>query len=164
MELDHADQAVAQASALLAHCRTLDIPVVHVQHIANEPDAPFFRPATQGAEIHHAVLPQAGERLVVKHHANSFRETSLLADLRALGTTQLVVAGMMTYMCVDSTVRAASDLGFECTLAHDACATPALELAGETVDAKQVQTAYIAGLNDGFAKVLSTTEVCNSLA
>jgi nicotinamidase-related amidase len=66
---------------------------------------------------------------------------------------------MMTHMCVDTTVRAAFDLGLPCTLAHDACATRDLAFAGQTVAAAQVQTAYLAPLGALFARVLPTDEI-----
>lgn len=71
---------------------------------------------------------------------NSFRETPLLEHLRGLDATELVVAGMMTHLCIDTTVRAAFDLGFACRLAGDACATRDLAWDGATVPAAQVQT------------------------
>jgi nicotinamidase-related amidase len=136
------------------------LPVFHVQHIAEEPEATFFLPGSSGAEIHSAVQPTGAEPVLVKHFPNSFRETSLLQALQASGITQLVVAGMMTHMCVDSTVRAAADLGFACLLAQDACATTGLQFLGDNVAAKEVQLAYLAALNDGFAKVQSSSEIC----
>ena len=66
-------------------------------------------------------------------------------------------------MCVDSTTRAAADLGFPCLLAHDACATRSLSFRGATVAAADVQTAFLAALNGLFAKVLSVEEVCATL-
>jgi nicotinamidase-related amidase len=163
MALAGPDAAAAQAARLLAHFRAAKRPVFHVQHIAEQPEATFFRPGTGGAEIHAAVQPLRGEPVVVKHHPNSFRETTLLADLRAAGATRVVFAGMMTHMCVDTTVRAAADLGFDCTLAGDACATTSLAYAGQTVEAGAVQLAYLAALNDGFAKVVGTAEACGDL-
>jgi nicotinamidase-related amidase len=73
--------------------------------------------------------------------------------------TDVVVAGMMTSMCVDATVRAASDLGFGCTVVHDACATLDLEFEGSTVPAASVQGAFIAALGDGYAAVTSADDV-----
>ena len=64
---------------------------------------------------------------------------------------------------LDTTTRAAADLGFQCTLAHDACATRALSFGGATVAAADVQTAFLAALNGLFAKIQSTDEVCASL-
>lgn len=163
MELAGAEPAVAKAALLLTSFRQRGLPIFHIQHIANRPGATFFLPDTRGAEIHRSVLPSSGERIVTKHFPNSFRETSLLEDLRSVGASKLFVAGMMTHMCVDTTVRAAADIGFQCSLAHDGCATKDLQFAGQAVDAQNVQLAYLAGLNGLFATVRSTEDLCADL-
>lgn len=163
MELVGAEAAVAQAARLLQAFRQRGLPVFHVQHIATRPGATFFLPGTPGAEIHRAVKPNEGEPVVVKHFPNSFRETALLEALRAAGATKLVFAGMMTHMCVDSTVRAAADLGFQCALAADACATRDLQFAGQRIEAAGVQLAYLAGLNGLFARVLPADTLCGEI-
>jgi nicotinamidase-related amidase len=160
MELVGADSAVAQAAALLQAFRQRALPVFHVQHIAKRPGATFFLPGTRGAEIHSTVRPIAGEPVVVKHFPNSFRETRLLEDLRTARVSKLVFAGMMTHMCIDTTVRAAADLGFQCALAQDACATRALQFGSQRIEAEHVQLAYLAGLHGTFASVRSAQELC----
>ncbi len=163
MELEGAEPAVAQAARLLDAFRQRAWPIIHVQHIAKRPGASFFLPGTAGAEIHASVRPISGERVVTKHYPNSFRETTLLEDLRALGASHLVFAGMMTHMCVDTTVRAATDFGFRGSLAHDACATRDLQFAGRTVDAASVQMAYLAALDGSFATVRTAEALCAEL-
>ncbi len=108
MELVGANAAVAQARALLDAFRERSLPVFHVQHIAERPGATFFLPGTPGVDIHADVAPSAGELVVTKHFPSSFRETTLLERLRGAGVSKLVIAGMMTHMCVDTTVRAAA--------------------------------------------------------
>jgi len=159
MELAGADAAVAQAAVLLADCRRRKLPVIHIQHVSTRAGATFFLPGTEGAEIHAAVRPAAGERVIVKHFPNAFRETDLQAALKDAGATQIVFAGMMTHMCVDTTVRAAADLGFQCQLAHDACATRNLQFGDKQVAAADVQVAYLAALNGSFASVHPTAEL-----
>ena len=159
MELVAADHASSQAALLLARFREGAWPVFHVQHLSARPTATFFRPSTPGVAIHSNVSPLSGETVVTKSFPNSFRETSLLEALRAAEVGKLVIAGMMTHMCVDTTVRAAADLGFACTLAHDACATRDLSFGGQTVAASAVQAAYMAALNGSFANVLSAAEI-----
>ena len=66
---------------------------------------------------------------------------------------------MMTHMCVDSTVRAAFDYGFECWLAHDACATRALSYAGRTIAAEYVHLSFLAALNGRYSKVQTVEEI-----
>jgi nicotinamidase-related amidase len=153
MELVGAEDAVAQARVLLEAFRARALPVFHVQHLAKRPGATFFVPGTPGANVHEAVQPSTGETVITKHFPSSFRETTLLENLRAVQASKLVVAGMMTHMCVDTSVRAAADLGFECLLAQDGCATRTLQFSGHEVDARQVQLAYLAALNDMFARV-----------
>lgn len=160
MELVGADGAVAQAGELLKTFRKAGLPIFHVQHIAKRAGATFFLPGTRGAEIHASVSPTKDEALVVKHFPNSFRETSLHDQLRSAKASRLVVAGMMTHMCVDTTIRAAADLGYQCFLAADACATRELAYSAERVQARDVQLAYLAALNGTFATVKSARELC----
>jgi nicotinamidase-related amidase len=163
MELAGAEAAVAGAARLLESFHNRSLPIIHVRHESTRPGAMFFIPGTPGAEIHRRVRPLPDERVITKHFPNSFRETSLLADLQSLGAGRILFAGMMTHMCVDATVRAARDLGFDCALAQDVCATRALEFAGRRVEAEAVQVAYLAALNGLFAAVRTTQELCAEL-
>jgi nicotinamidase-related amidase len=163
MELEGSVEAGHRAGRLLQLFRAQAKPVVHIQHVSVRPGATFFLPESKGVEIHASVAPADDETVFRKNYPNAFRETPLLEHLRQQRIDSLVIAGMMTHMCVDTTVRAAADLGFQCVLAHDACATRALSFDGAAVTAAQVQTAFIAALNGLFAKVQSTGQLCESL-
>lgn len=164
MELVGSREASVQAGKLLQTYRRNGQRVIHMQHVSIRPGATFFLPNTDGVKIHPDVAPNEAETVIQKHYPNSFRETPLLEHLREHGITQLAIAGMMTQMCVDSTTRAAADLGFECLLAHDACATRSLSIGGATVSAQDVQIAFLAALNGLFAKVQSTEDICAAVA
>lgn len=156
MELEGADRAAAQAAAALAHFRSHSLPVVHVKHLSVRPGSTFFLPGTAGAEIRDAVRPREGEAVIEKSFPNAFRGTNLQ---EILSVKNLVVAGMMTHMCVDASVRQAADLGYKVTLLADACATRAQSFAGETVPARQVHAAFLAALNGFYAKVINAHEL-----
>lgn len=160
MELYGSETAGARAGALLTAWREKGLPVFHVQHLAAGAGATFFLPGTEGAEFYEEVLPLPGESVIQKHYPSAFRETDLCAKLKERGVNQLVITGMMTHMCVDTTVRAAFDLGFDCTLAHDGCATRTLSFGGRDVVAPQVQAAYLAALDGTLAKVASVADIC----
>jgi len=162
MELVGSEEAARNAAKVLQEFRRRGWPVIHMQHVSVRPGATFFLPNTPGVEIHGSVAPQDGETVFQKHYPNCFRETPLLDHLRKHNMRQLVVAGMMTHMCVDTTVRAAFDLQLECTLIHDACATRALSFGGVTVAAGQVQTSYLAALGGTFAKLQSAEDWCKA--
>ncbi len=163
MELVGSTEAGARAAALLQAFRQAGRPSIHIQHLALRAGATFFLPGTKGAELYTGVTPQPGEPVFQKHFPNSFRATPLLEQLRGLGVTQLVIAGMMTHMCIDTTVRAAFDLGFQCQVAWDACATRDLAWHGEIIPAAQAQAAFLAALDGTFAKVLTVDDLCAGL-
>ena len=154
MELVGSVEASEVAAKIQQEFRNQGLPVINVQHIAKSPTAIFFLPGTEGVEIHESVKPVDGELVIVKHSPNAFRETTLLESLRELEVTQLVIIGMMTHMCIDTTVRAASDLGFSVTVHAAACATKDLELASRVTSAADVQTAFLSALNGSFATVI----------
>jgi len=151
-------EASLNAKALLERFRTLGWPVVHVQHLPKEVADPDPVIADPQYRIHPNVAPLPGELLIGKHHANSFRDTPLLAQLRERGVTRLVIAGMQTHMCVEAATRAAADLGFEVTVVHDACATRALRFGDIEVPAAQVHAAALAAMQGGYARIVSTAE------
>ncbi|MGE4291681.1 MAG: cysteine hydrolase family protein [Desulfovibrio sp.] len=158
MALPGAQLAGAEAARLLTAWRASGRPVLHVRHESVRPGATFFLPGSTGAEICPQVAPLAGEAVITKHFPNSFRETGLERALRGQGISRLVLVGMMTNMCIDTTVRAAFDLGFDCVVAHDACAAAPLAFGGLELDAEQVHAAYMAALGAVFARELPTAD------
>lgn len=163
MELAGAEQAALKAGEALAYFRGNNLPVVHIQHITTRPGATFFIPGTDGIAIHPGVAPLAGEPVMVKHFPNSFRDTPLREHLAGLGIERLVLAGMMTSMCVDATARAAFDLGFQNVLLHDAMATRDLSFNGQTVAAAQVHGAFLAALGSVYGRVIDTAGLATEL-
>ena len=153
------EAAAEAASRVLDAFREAGDPVIHMKHVWDEPDAEFMRPGTEGIEIHPAVAPADGELVLEKESPNSFLGTPLEAELRRQETEGLVVAGMMSSMCVDATVRAAADLGFSPTVVHDACAAPDLEFGGVDVPGAAVHAAFMAALADEYAEATSAAEL-----
>jgi len=152
--------AVAERTAeLLRAFREAGRPVVHLQHVSTRPGATFLLPNTPGGEIHPSAAPRPGEIVVQKHFPNGFRETPLLDVLRTKGVDRLAICGMMTQMCVDATARAAFDLGFRCDVAGDACAARPVSFGGRTIDAADVQAAFLAALGSFYAKVATAAEL-----
>jgi nicotinamidase-related amidase len=158
-ELVGADAAAARAAEVIAGFRERGERVVHLQHVWDAPDAEFFAPGTPGVEINPAVAPVGDEPVVQKAFPNGFQHTDLEQRLRGADADQLVLCGMMTSMCVDATVRAAVDLGFECTVVYDACATKDLRFDGRAVAATDVHAAFLAALGDGYAALTSASDV-----
>lgn len=118
--------------SLIARARAAGVPVIYVRH-GEGPGEPLAV-GTDGWQIHPAIGPEAGERVIDKQTPDSFHETGLQAELAALGVEHLVVAGIQTEMCVDTTCRRAFSLGYQVTLVQDAHST----LDSATLSAPQI--------------------------
>ena len=163
MELVNIDSAAANAQLLLNQFRTANSPIIHIKHISTRPGAAFFLPDTEGVEIHQTVAPLPGETIIEKNFPNSFRETNLLTALQTAKTESLIICGAMTHMCIDATTRTAFDHGYNCTVAHDACATRDLTFNNKTIKASDVHASFMAALSSPYAQILQTQEILTSL-
>ena len=115
------DVLLATISDLIARARVAGLPVIHIQHCGGEnhplkPDAP-------GWPIHPAVAPAEGDLVIHKRHPDSFQETDLQHELETRGIKHLIVTGIQTEYCVDTTCRRAYSLGYDVTLVQDAHST-----------------------------------------
>lgn len=93
--------------------------------------------------------------VIKKHYPNSFKDTILLNHLIKNQINHLVICGMMTQSSIDATVRAAFDLGFSCTVLHDACAARQLEFNHSAISAQNVHYAFLAAMQPSYATVMS---------
>ncbi|TXN66717.1 cysteine hydrolase family protein [Methylobacterium sp. WL6] len=152
MRLENVEPAIAEARGLLARARGAGIPIIHVRHDAG-PGSPYDLTAPIG-QFADPVAPEGDEAIVTKAYPSAFVGTDLEARLKALGVTDLIVAGFMTHMCVNPTARAAFSLGFKPTVVASTTATRDLPAPdGSVVAAAAVQAASLAALADLFAVV-----------
>ena len=153
MQLTNAEAAILEAQKLLQMARDLKIPIIHIQHDAGV-GSPYDVTAEIG-QISSEVAPKNGENVITKNYPNAFIATPLEAQLKALGIENLVLAGFMTHMCINSTARGAFNLGFKPTVVASACASRSLVGAnGKTVDAQTMHDAALAAVRDLFAVVV----------
>ena len=155
MALYQAEEMLRQSNQLIAYAKIHDHPIYIIQHIADE-NASFFVPKTEGVQLHPKLDISNATAVIQKHYPNSFRGTTLQHELEQKGISELIVCGAMTHMCIDTTVRAGFDLGYNITLISDACATKDLLFKDHKVDAVDVQAAYLAALGQAFCKVVNT--------
>ena len=155
MQLTGVEPAIGEARRLLEMARDLRIPIFHIQHDAGA-GSPYDINADIGA-ISAEVAPRAGEAVVVKNYPNSFVQTDLDAQLKALGVQNVVLAGFMTHMCIRSTAEGAFNLGYAPTVVASAAASRPLQGAdGEVEPAQTVHQAALANIRDLFGVVVES--------
>lgn len=154
--LDRSVEASAKARDVLTAFRDKKKPIIHVQHISTQPNAAYLLPCTKGADFYQSVQPAKGETVIKKHYPNSFKDTQLLNHLIKHQINHLLICGMVTHSTIDSTVRAARDLGFTCTVLEDACAAQQLTFNQHQITATDAHHAFMAALQH-YAAVTTTS-------
>ncbi|BCN31661.1 cysteine hydrolase family protein [Anaeromicropila herbilytica] len=149
-------RAVEKAFEALEVFRGNNEPVIHVGHMFYKEDQ--SESACHSREFYHRVQPQDGEYVIWKEKPSSFLNTQLAEMLEKLEAQQIVIGGMMSHMCVDTTVRACQDYGYPVILLEDACTTKALSFQGDVIEAEVVHKAFMASLNGMFADVMTVDE------
>ena len=153
MQLTNVEPAILKAQALLQLARSLKVPVIHIQHDAG-PGSPYDIHSDIGA-ISPEVSPIAGEKVIIKNYPNAFINTSLDAELKALGVQHIVLAGFMTHMCINSTAHGAFNLGYAATVVASTTATrPLMSTNGRLVSAEELQHGALAATRDLYAVVV----------
>lgn len=159
LPLPGAAQATGGAVRLLRLAERCGMAVIHVHH-HGAPGARFFDPGGPGAQPVPELAPAAGYGRLVKSMPSAFHATGLGAELERRRIRNLVVAGFMTHMCVDTTVRDAVHRGYRCLVAEDACATRDLPgRAGDVIPHGTVHGATLAALGDRFADIVAVDEL-----
>jgi nicotinamidase-related amidase len=140
--------ALRKAALVLAAGRARGLPIFHVRHEGLDPKGRFLVAGTPGTELHPGLRAPAdgSEPVIVKHRPDSFLGTDLEERLRAAGADRVVWMGMMSWMCVDTTVRAAKAKGFDNLLVEDACAAGWLLHGGLPVSPWSSHRAFMAAL------------------
>lgn len=138
---------------LLQRARSAGAPVIFVQH--DGPAGNGLEPGAPGWSIHPGVAPQSGEPVVRKTTPDAFFNTTLLRELDKFGVSRLVIAGIQSEVCIDTTCRRASSLSYEVVLVADAHST--WNRGG--LSAQQIINHENSVLGDWFATLKEAAEV-----
>ena len=154
----------ANGQRLLAAWREAGLTLIHVRHDSVIEGSPL-QPSHPGNAFRAGFEPGSGEALVSKSVNAAFIGTDLDLRLRRLGIDCVLLFGISTDMCVSTSARVASNLGFATIVVGDATATFDLrDTQGRVIAAEDVACTHLATLNAEFAEVLDTDAVLARLA
>ncbi|SDD00471.1 cysteine hydrolase family protein [Glycomyces harbinensis] len=117
---------VAKVDRLVQHARATGDLVVWVLH-AEPGSGNVFDPAEGFVHYIDGLEPETGEIELVKTSHNAFTTTNLQQILTQRGVREVLISGIRTEQCCETTARVASDLGFDVTFVIDATATHPIE-------------------------------------
>lgn len=155
MELELPQEALYQINKVEEFFIANNLPIVYIQHIKDQENADFFKRGTRGSLLHEELRVDSSSIIMEKQYPNSFFKTNLIEILKSLKIEQVVITGMMTHMCIDSTTRASKELGYNPIVLSDATATKKLTFQNFEVTAEKVQLSFLSAL-ENFSQVITT--------
>ena len=145
-----------------AGARAAGVPVVHIYHVGRAgpflPESGFVKPL--------AWLPGDPAVRFDKHTHNAFTDTGLDLWLRRQGVTKLIISGIRTEQCCETTARVGSDLGYDVDFVSEATLTFPMTHAGSglTFSAEDITTRTELVLADRFARIVDVDTCLAGLA
>ncbi len=115
------DNLLTKISSLIGKARSAKVPIIYIQNCGGSGDPD--EPGTPGWEIHPSIAPVKEDVVIQKKTPDSFNNTNLKSELDAQGAKKLIIAGLQTEYCVDTTCRRAFSLGYEVNLVKNAHST-----------------------------------------
>ena len=151
--------AEARITDLLKSWREAGLPVYFTFHNSREAASPLKLSLDSGQAMA-GLEPGPGEQVITKDVNSGFIGTELEIKLRRDRVSRLVVAGYFTNMCVETTVRAAGNMGYDVYLAHDACAAGnRAAFSGDEFDAELVHRMSVANMHGEYCTAVDTSDL-----
>lgn len=149
-----ADTLLANINTLITRARDSKAPIFAARHTGPE-GSPLAESSPLTQLIPQLAIDAELDGVFVKRYPNCFRGSTLLASLQLAGVEELVICGMKTEYCVDTTCRAAADLGFHVTLLSDAHSTT----DNGQISASQIIAHHNQTLSGPFVQLATTADV-----
>ena len=130
--IHHEDVLIKNIQSLIKKARKANVQIFYIQH--NDTKGKRLETNTENWKIRLEITPRSEDIVIQKYNSDSFMNTSLDEELNKRGITRLVIAGLATPMCIDTTVRSAVTHGYKVILIQDAHST----IDSEVLKASQI--------------------------
>lgn len=148
------DELLAKVESLISKARSKQIQIIYIQHKGRSGDPDEY--GTQGYEIHPSINPIKADVVIQKQTPDAFHGTSLRHELDSRGIKKLVIAGLQTEYCVDTTCRRAYSLGYDVILVRDAHST----WDSEDLSVQQIIDHHNNVLSGWFVTLKNEADIC----
>lgn len=153
MEIYKESELLEAVSSVITNARNNNIPVIYIQHMYE--DLPIMEKGQPFWNVHPAIAPLDNESIIEKYHADAFFDSKLEETLQRHNITTLIITGVQTAYCVDTTCRRAHSMGYNCILAEDGHST----LDSDFLPAEKIVAHHNEVLGSQFADVVKSREI-----
>lgn len=158
----HAEENIKQ---LLNQWRNTNRPVIFIQHVSWSNKNSLFYIEKESSDFKDGIKPNEQEMVFQKTVNSSFIGTNLERHLTELDPQNIVIVGLTTNHCVETTTRMAGNLGFSPILVSDATATfDRKDKDGKLYLAEDIHNMTMVNLHEEFAQIQTTEEILDGLS
>jgi nicotinamidase-related amidase len=144
---------------LICHWREMERPIIFVQHVSRN-EKSYFHYEKEGVEFMEFIQPLESDIVITKSVNSAFIGTNLHQILCEMESKHVVITGLTTNHCVETTTRMAGNYGFNPILVADAAATfDRKGINGELFPAELIHAMTLANLTEEFAVISDTNSV-----
>ncbi|KAH7389262.1 Isochorismatase-like protein [Cadophora sp. MPI-SDFR-AT-0126] len=154
LAVTNAEKSGKVIASLLEKYRAANGKIIHILYQTPE-GAPIFTPGTTMAEEFPALKAIDGEEVIWKSHPGSFADTNLEEVLKGWGSKKLVLTGYMAHVCISTTVRQASQRGYDVLVVGDGIGDRDIP----DVKGNEVTRVVLTELADVFATVVTSEDI-----
>lgn len=148
------DEVITNISRLIEACRKNKVEVVYVQH-DGKPGS-VFEPGKPGWEIVDAISPANDEKIFRKNFNSAFRRTQLKEYLDSKDVETIILTGLQTDFCIDTTCKVAFEFGYHLIMPEKTNTT----INGKRLSAETIYNFYNEDIfRDRFAKIFPVSQV-----
>jgi len=161
-KVQDAESVIARVADLISEFRRRERPAIFTRHLHKDDGSDggnlmwwwgsVIRESSEGGVLHPAIMPEEGELVVRKNTYDAFNDTELGASLEEMGVTDVVVCGVMTNLCCETTAREAFCRGLRVKFVAD----------GTSTAADSMQIATLINMSYGFAEVVLAEELLSA--
>jgi nicotinamidase-related amidase/ribosomal protein S18 acetylase RimI-like enzyme len=141
---------------MIKTARKKGIPIVYVKHTENEG---LYKKGENSWQIYNEVAPLENDKIVEKSSWDSFLNTKLKETLDKIDVNELIIAGMQTEFCLDTSIRSGYEKGYKLTVAKDAHST----FDSDVLDGKSIINHHNNIWGGRFAELKLTNDIIGDL-
>ncbi|KXB06114.1 isochorismatase [candidate division MSBL1 archaeon SCGC-AAA382C18] len=179
LEVPAGRKMIPRLKKVIETCRTEDVPIIYTRHVLREngsnaglleefyqavKDEKAHVPCSDGVKIHEEISPEKKDIVITKHRYSAFYETDLDSILRNMGIDTLVIGGVLTNLCCESTARDAMFRDYRVIFLRDCNATFDLpDLGFGEVSKEEIQKSVCSTIAFGIGSVKTSKNVIKEL-
>jgi nicotinamidase-related amidase len=147
------EELLSTINKVASKARKSGVPVIYIQHDGDKGDP--LEPGAPGWPIHPAIAPKEGELVIHKPTPDSFYKTTLENELKSREIKKLIIMGIQSDWCVDTTVRRAYSLEYDVIVVEDGHTTVDTEI----LKAPQIIAHHNSIFGGRFAKLVKADQI-----